>query len=538
MIISGMYDYANGKNQIVDFDGYSFSKSGTDYYVLCNSLTNPSEDIMESFDNHGIQSVNHINDAFLFTKSTKDSLLIFSDLMNALWTLYYVEANDKFYYSTSLKRLLAMSLIPRQIDLYSARVFLQKGFLPNKSTLLKFVCKLSFGDHIIVDKKGFKVIPYSDNEVFYIFDSEKNNANLINRIQDEVLRYAELMKDVYMPLSGGYDSNLVLHTIYQHCSSKIHTFIIGGIRGTNEIPAAERNLKQFDGVVHHSKTIDESAINYYPDIIWRLDGLLYERGIFLQYALAHLAMENNADYMICGEYADQILHQYYMQDMKYAIRHKYPDNCIFRGNETPFLFGSCVITKKSFLLLQSFNIVGCYPFINREIAKIANLSAVQNGVRKKAYKTWCKEIFDKHIVNNISKIGGSTDTNAILTEEILAEIRQIAEDSELIKKVRNMPYHVDSKFFNEYVHYQYLNEGELPFIRALKACQSLMYRSLMTAVYGHLPNSEDIAINSVDLELKELYLIVFDKLFVSGDFDAYFSDNACPSDLHGLSLKK
>ena len=103
-----------------------------------------------------------------------------------------------------------------------------------------------------------------------------------------------------MPLSNGYDSNLILHTIRSFINRRIHAFTIGGKKGRNEIPFVSNNLRSYNNIVHHTGIVDECIFEYFPDIVWRLDGTLYEGGVFLQYALSKLAREKGAYCMICG----------------------------------------------------------------------------------------------------------------------------------------------------------------------------------------------------------------------------------------------
>ena len=534
MVLTGAYDFSNMKHVFYDDDCKLFDFGKYNLHILCNSSPKNIENISREYMQQGIDCVNSINVPFLIVATIGKKLQIFADATNSLWTLYYTLHDDRFYYSTSLKRLLMVSGIKREMDFYSARSFLHKGFLSTRRTLVKNVFKLSFCDELTIIDNELNIKKYN----FIIQNNNINKGDAIKKvfeiIDDNINQYLININQnssiVSIPLSSGYDTNYILKRVYNN-SREICAFTIGGAKGTNEIPAVKENLKNFPLVKNYSEIVDEKMLNFYPDIVWRLEGLLYERGIFLQYALAKKAKSVGVKNLICGEGADQQLHKYYQDDVYNAISGEYKENLIFRGNETPYLFGSCVILKKSYNILSSFGIEPYYPFMDKRISEMAYSIRNYNGVHKNLYRREIETLFSNYSGYILKKVGGSTDSAAVIPYNKLSIIQSILNSSEIVKKMREISYSVQTSIYHELVHREYINENEDMFWSLLNALRSCIKRKFYQITMGYMPSSEDEPLYSVDRELKELFLVIFYTILLSGKYDSYFDCDSFPFEL-------
>ena len=68
----------------------------------------------------------------------------------------------------------------------------------------------------------------------------------------------------------------------------------------------------------HTALTDKDTLSTLPDLVWRLEGAVYEVGNFLQYELNRTLAENGVKRIFCGECADQVLHEDYLQKDRIA----------------------------------------------------------------------------------------------------------------------------------------------------------------------------------------------------------------------------
>lgn len=533
MIISGFYNYATETNKIISCN--AFTKTVGDNYacIACNKNDLDPEVLADSFLNKGIISVNNNKSGmFLMVVYKGQSLHLISDIYSSPWNMYYTETEVGFYYSTSLRTLLTLSEIKRNVNLTSARIFLQRGFLIDNNTLIKGVNRLSFAQEVIVKKNGYKVNHYKyklDNTKLSTEEAEKQ---LLPTIESSIQKY--IPKDgsnVYMPLSNGFDSNLILNTVRKYHSSDIHVFTIGGSIGRNEIPKVRKNIVDFANVHLHTFIVDEELLKFFPDIVWRLEGALYEGGVFLQYALGRIAKETGASMMLCGECADEYLKQTYQNDMRLAITGRHKANVRFYPRANPFLSAHCIILKKSALMMNSFNIPCSYPYVSNKLSNIADNLKKENGFDKALYKELCCKKFPEVIAANVKSTGGSTDEQAILSIRMHEILKSFVNESDLIQKIALLKYNTKQySWKNEYI--RILTEyPELNKVYKITYATINYIVSNMNSLYG---GRRGLPEDSMSQLLTKLYLIIFEELFISGKYDNRFKKDEFPTSLFDL----
>lgn len=216
-------------------------------------------------------------------------------------------------------------------------------------------------------------------------------------------------------------------------------------------------------------------INCFPDIVWRLEGNVIECGIVLQYYLAKELKKHGVEYCLCGECADEIMNG------KYYILSDSDDDYIKAKKELsfqsdPFIMTNLMVQKKNGIMLNSFNIEGRYPYKVDKFLSVARALADKNGVNKTYHKINCKKIISEDIIRNVKSKGGATDYIDIVSEE-------------------------DFYYFNKY------------------AKSNSLYRKI-TKDNLEIGNNYDT--EGVEILMKYLYLILFERLFVSGVYDSLF----------------
>lgn len=496
MQLNGFYNLKTHKNKFLDNNDI-FNSDEISINVLCDN----KEKFYKEYINKDINLISEFNDLFLsiiYNKHTQE-LHIFSDITTSKYNLYYTLTDNKFFYSTSLKWLLINSKVERKLNTNAAQQFIKNGFVYGKETLIENVYKLDFRDEIIVKNKV--EIKKCDYKLI------KTNDDLIDTIQNSINKYNKL-DTISMPLSGGYDSNLILNTLK---NNKINAFTIGGTVGNNEIPLVKSNITSMNNVKLYTKIIDEKIYDSLADIVWRLDGSVYEKGIFMQYALANLASIHNAKDLICGECADEILNKNYNKNLNKVINNKISKTDKLTFMSDPFILTNLVVLKKSSIMLNSFNITGHYPFNNTKIAETSINYYKNNGLDKKYYKRECQKLFKY----NLNKQDGATSNQCLMA---------------------NNNYHknVIDIYYNDMLNKVLVNNKHNKL--SLKKILLRIYQIFKTKSKKELISK--LNERRIDKNLKKIYLVIFNELYITGKYDNEFKNESIGKSTNEVLSKK
>lgn len=400
--------------------------------IIINGKKNDYPGILKYFCDYRNDIVNHIEGLyylFIYAKEEKQ-LYIYQDYYTSPEILYYTQVKDTVYFSNHLQTLLIRSDTSRTLNQKKCSDFIKYGYIPGAETLLTHIYKIA-PFHMLTVKAGkisAQKIPYnfsvkSQKEGKKLWISDLNRAIELNTPSDDT---------VCLPISGGFDSNYLLYYYNKNQRKKVHLFTVGGNTGIDETENVRKIVKSY-GKEQNRLTIcytsDDMLANL-PDIIWRLGGSVYERGIFLQYKLAsELALSHIHD-LVCGECADQVMHEDFYQTDSLQIPSK--------GKKNPYDFAASIILKKSGIMLNSFGIKGHYPYLNQHFVETAISVKKLNGTTKAFHQQKCRELFPENISRNIHKNGGATFIHTLFQNdsEIESFIKTI-EGSSLFQTIQS-----------------------------------------------------------------------------------------------------
>lgn len=255
--------------------------------------------------------------------------------------------------------------------------------------------------------------------------------NQLNAIKN---RYFDT-QNITMTLSSGYDSNLLLHLLHQQ-SVSIDAHTVGG-RKISEIPASTTIANLYHEVTHHCVTVPQNRFDDIADMLWRMDGYLFQDGIFLQYELAKNMATHHTKRVLLGEMADQILNYLFYSNTIRRFENSTLGSYVklfylFRitkkrsrketwqvfktwrllnkkshlGRSTDIMFD--YIIKKNGLMMRSFNLAPYYPFVSPALKKYIRSKGLLN-IQKNYYKKEVKKILHPGISAILGKNGGTTD---------------------------------------------------------------------------------------------------------------------------------
>lgn len=487
--------------------------------IGCCIPMSADDDLSALYQKHNLEITKYLRGNYILAvyDNSLSRLCIFQDRMTSPVTLYYTLSNDTLFYSTSLKKLLNSSQIMREMNDDAIEEFLVNGYLYGEHTLLKNVKKLKAGHALVVERNGVRQV--SVNYPNATISPGEALQNWDSILSDAVLECAEDENEIDIPISSGYDSSYILNTLHK-AGKAIHAFSIGGKFGKNELPQVQENMKQYPLVELHTALTSTDTLQNFPDIVWRLEGAVYEVGVFLQYELAKLVSSFNCHKLICGECADQIMNMHFADAERMEIK---PSGTYYAFDEYPYIFGSHLILKKNGILFNSFGIKTRYPYCDERFITIANALAEYNGKDKRCHVANCKKLLPAPVLTNISKIGGATEFHSLFEND--AERCKLLE---LIKKSSFYQRHQEIIKKHSYI------ESALPHgITKVKT-------DIRNAILGLLHvGSESRRKNKYFLEEMELrdalcvlYLILFEKLFISSTIN--LTQETCSTSLNEI----
>jgi asparagine synthase (glutamine-hydrolysing) len=366
-----------------------------------------------------------------------------------------------------LKEILKQASFKRELNFQAIQDFLKLPIVPNKSTLIKGINKLLPQQYILIDGITGCFELESTNPRRKKVTKHFAKENLISSIANNIgILHNQLnSKDLACTLSGGFDTNTILHFLAKS-TADITAVTIGGKR-VNEIRNAIKMVNRYDNVRHTSSVVGENKLDTFPDIVWRLEGYVGQRGLFLQSELGEHLQKEGIKSIFLADCADQVLDQYRKSlpgfsanIIKELVKCLYTDRYTSKKNIAMFTgkFLYCrknididfdYIAKKNGIMLNSYGIQGIYPFLNRETTAICKALGIL-GFRKFFYRKEVKRLLGERSSNIISKVPGTTDIEylyegkeGIISKLLSSKLAEEITSKEQIARITNNPTRYD-----------------------------------------------------------------------------------------------
>ena len=283
-------------------------------YLLNNDLLEPIqfidiEDIVNLYNKYGCNFTEFLGGLYIIViyDSILKKLFIFQNPDSYMLPLYYSISDNIFYFSSSLKSILRNISFKPNLNHKKLDSFLYNGFIVGNETLVEKIYKLTPLSFLSLNLSNKKIehikmrIPKREVPPNL---ARKNYYDILKNVTESELIHNQ---ELNMCLSKGFDSNILLHIIKEISGKKVNTFSIGGVRGYDETKDAQIICGFYDDIDFNNSLVTPNTFAEFPNIVWLLEGAVYESGIFLQYELANLLTKNGISSIICGECADQFL---------------------------------------------------------------------------------------------------------------------------------------------------------------------------------------------------------------------------------------
>lgn len=366
-------------------------------------------------------------------------------------------------------------------------------------------------EDVIQHKSTYSLLEYTETE------GKERWCEVLDKSIREIVKEDD--ERIGLPLSSGYDSNYILHVIRQYTDKEVIALSIGGLRGKNEISNIEKIIPNYKNIHHCVDYTDDDLLKVYPDIIWRMEGSVFELGIFLKYVLARLAWKQHLNYIICGDCANEIMcgSHYIINNCKNSNDGKlHIENCL--AHDEPFYNGLMKFHKKAGILMNSFDIDPYFPHLDENFIGITKSVKHLSGETKEFHKKVCCEKIPSNVTQHIGNIGGDTDAHSILTKERFEKLNKYLSETNIWIQLNSNFTRSEGLLMGGY--YENLKRRLIvtPKYVFTFAIKNQLYK------YNNLKYlyEERKMLNT----LGYLYLELFNQLFISGKYDQYFNEES------------
>lgn len=510
--IKGVYDLENGQVEIQSKGTIEYQSEKTmiclcgETWISSRTRKNDLQEVEGQFWISPVDLTKALKGIYiLLIYQKKDHILyVYHDRYSSPLNFYYTQNQRKVYLGTVLKQVLLTSDIHREINEDELPNFVMNGFIYGEQTLIKNMYQLKTNHMLLIDREGIqqRKCRYLTNQM----DEEEAMSRWEPTLEAIIKEKMPADEDIFMMLSAGYDSNYILHTVnrLRKTSTAIQGLSVGGSRGVNETDTVRENIQSYKNVRLTTKVIDESDLDSFPDIVWRLEGTTYERGVFLQYQVGTMMKNCGAKSILCGEGADQIMRGSFY-DAEY-INQK--NGRLNRYKTQAYPVFTNMILKKNGIIGNSFDYESKYPYLDDAFIDVAFSLAGINMSEKLYHKSVCREKLKKEITERMKKEGGATDGQAFFdSKQSMKRLYRLVEQSNFYKRYEKALTKVP---LTDYGSYE-------------KRKQRLILSSMIHGKFSQLKQLLwRLEEQKIQRYLLYLYLVLFDNLIVSGQYDQYF----------------
>lgn len=309
----------DGADYFIVFSGYILNRKEISSYVGikdadCDQLSDARLFLLLLLHKRasGLKKINGIYCAAVIAPE-RERIELFSDRIGGFNTLYYTIVGGRFFFSTALQSLTALSLVSREIDTASLYDFFSTGYLLPPYTLLKNVYKSAPGEKIRysqgeVSTEIFdRIDPFVRKRSMHECTAEAMQAHLENSISRIISR---TLNRGYM-LSGGIDSSSIV-TVASHLDDKPLNTFTASFPGTqfDESPLA-KIVEEANGCKGVTVNLsDKRLLNELPEIVWHLAEPTLDFSILPSYHLLKKVAATQST-IVCGDGPDHLFCRYY-----------------------------------------------------------------------------------------------------------------------------------------------------------------------------------------------------------------------------------
>jgi hypothetical protein len=300
---------------------------------------------------------------------------------------------------------------------------------------------------------------------------------------------------------------------------KINAYCIGTTdpgKHEGESLRAEKIAASYNNVAYFKDDLTESAINDLPEIVWRTEGVCYDRGLFLRNKLGKL-VSSRTNYVIGGDLANQIRNPFFydktisflflvmkLYRLLRSHRRKKNHRLSFWNSHwkreayawllNPREFGLYMNLKQTGLLLNTYSVQLKYLYIDRE------------------YIHFIRQLMKSSFRNQLI-IKRKPAVDLLHTEIVTSYLPPDVKKQTELPKIPG----INESFYFEDILFR---EKVAAFLSKPNFLSSLVDKNLLKKVIDPFVKSNERAYSNLVARL--LYLDLWFSIFLSGDYDDTF----------------
>jgi len=272
-----------------------------------------TETIVHLYEDEGLNFLKHLQGMFALAlwDARRSRLVIARDRLGKK-PLYYRHERGRLLFGSELKALLAVPVVPREIDVGAIDEYLTYQYVPHPNTLFRGLRKLPPAHYAVFGDGDFRVSDYwdplYDREVE--MPDEEYRQQLRERLTESVKM--RLASDVPLGafLSGGVDSSLVAALMQQAQPGRpVRTFSIGFAAPEYDESHYARVVADHLGTQHTELRVEPSAVDILPQLVWHFDDPLADSSAIPTWYVAQLAREH-VTVALTGDGGDELFAGY------------------------------------------------------------------------------------------------------------------------------------------------------------------------------------------------------------------------------------
>ena len=368
----------------VTFDGIEVYMFG-DFYTE-EGFPATEKDLFAIYTKFGIKTydaLDGIGTVIIYDRNI-EKIFVFTDFFNSTIPVFYSTDAENIWISTDLFAL-SKCIKKCTLSLLSAIEFMFYAYMKSNRTLIKEIKKLGNRHYLEVDVKRCKV--YHHKCQYDIPKLKETDYETYYKTFYECVRQS-YTTDAAITLSGGFDTNLIMHCLQNIRKKKgiktpIQAYCGGGEQGKDETGLAKQIAEFYGNIDMHTFRIGKDVLQHLPHIVYLLQGLSYERGCFMHYRLSQLFQKQGIKQVYTGDLADQVFcaetYAYSLNTLKRIIKMdlrgiKYAIKNSFDYYNFPFRskydIASLMLLKKSGQIWNHFGVKGIYPYTRKSFLQI------------------------------------------------------------------------------------------------------------------------------------------------------------------------
>ncbi len=250
-----------------------------DELIACGhrfSTHSDSEVVLHLYEEMGEECVSRLRGMFAFAIWDEKQQRLFAarDRLGQK-PFYYVVRDNRFYFASEIKALLALDPALAEMDAEALDQYLTLRIIAPPRSMFRQIKKLPPAHRLaFTEKTGLQITRYWD--LHYEPKLTGSEDDLIDQLEAELIESLRLHMVSDVPvgafLSGGMDSTLVVAMLMKHvCKEPIETFTIGLPYGDyNEAPFAKQVAEKY-GTIHNEQIVTPSLTASLPDLVHHLD---------------------------------------------------------------------------------------------------------------------------------------------------------------------------------------------------------------------------------------------------------------------------